>query len=73
MTDTVSALSRRSPAAVFEDHLQQSLTGTMEEDFVRNYAENLVLLTGYGLHRGHAGLLYLTQLLRKQLPAVEFH
>lgn len=70
--ETLSALSRRSPTEVFEDHLQQSLSGTMEEDFARNYAEDVVLLTGYGLHRGHAGLRHLTELLRAQLPQVEF-
>lgn len=44
----------------------------MEGDFARNYDEDLVILTGRGVYRGHDGLMYLADLLRKELPNARF-
>jgi hypothetical protein len=62
----------RTAEEVFDDHLREGKTGSVEEDFARNYAEDVVLLTGRGVRRGRDGLLYLAGLLRKELPNAAF-
>jgi hypothetical protein len=57
----------RSTEEVFEDHLSQSLEGSIETDLARNYAQDLVILTGRGIYRGHDGLRQLAELLNEQL------
>lgn len=44
----------------------------MEEDVSKNYAEDIVLLTGYGVHKGHEGVRFLAKLLEEQLPGARF-
>ena len=43
----------RSGAEVLDDHLRESQTGSIEDDLARNYAEDVVILTGRGIYRGH--------------------
>ncbi len=43
-------------ADVFEDHLEKRLQGKVEEDIAANYAEHVILLTGTGMYKGHAGV-----------------
>jgi hypothetical protein len=57
----------RSTEEVFEDHLRQSVEGSIETDLARNYAQDLVILTGRGIYRGHHGLRQLAKLLNEQL------
>ncbi len=58
----------RSAREVFEDHLWQGKHGSVEEDFERNYAEDVVVLTGRGAYRGREGLEHLAGVLREVLP-----
>jgi hypothetical protein len=47
-------LTSRSTREVIEDHIRLQITGQIEEDLERNYAEDVVLLTESGRHvRGH--------------------
>lgn len=62
----------RTVKEVFDDHLQQAREGTVEDDFARNYAEDVLLLTGCGIYRGREGLMALTDLLMKQVPNPRF-
>jgi hypothetical protein len=62
----------RSPAAVLDDHLRESQTGSVEADLARNYSEDLVVLTGRGVYRGHEGLKQLARILREELPDATF-
>ncbi len=62
----------RSAKEVFDDHLRQSIDSTVQEDFARNYADDVVLLTGRGVFRGRDGLMHLADLLRKELPDAQF-
>lgn len=62
----------RSAEEVFNDHLRESQDGSVEDDLARNYADDLVVLTGRGLYRGHDGLRQLAQRLREELPNVQF-
>lgn len=63
----------RSAEEVFEDHLRLSYEETVEEDIRRNYAEDVVILSSRGIHRGHEGLRELAEILRKELPECTFH
>lgn len=62
----------RSAKEVLDDHLRESREGSIEEDLARNFAEDLVILTGRGVFRGHAGLRHLNRLLMEELPGAEF-
>ena len=44
----------------------------MEEDIARNYADGVVLLTGFGTFRGHDGVRRSAQILREQLHCVRY-
>jgi hypothetical protein len=65
-------LMTRGAGEVFDDHLQQGVHGSVDEDLERNYAPDVVVLTGAGAHHGHDGLRELAELLREQLPQAEF-
>ena len=62
----------RSPAEVLDDHLRESKRGSVEEDLVRNYSDDLVVLTRDGVFRGHAGLREMADRLREELPEATF-
>lgn len=64
--------SHRSAKTVLEDHLQQSISGTVEEDAQKNYSKDVVLLTRQGVFRGHAGLKHLNEILQKELPGAKY-
>lgn len=68
----MNTLQERSAAEVFEDHLRESQVGSVEADLARNYATELVVLTGRGVFRGHDGLRQLAQRLREELPNASF-
>ncbi len=67
-----TALLHRSPAEVLDDHLRKRKEGSVEQDLSRNYADDLVVLTGGGVFRGHDGLRQLAERLRKELPDATF-
>ncbi|HEX7025746.1 MAG TPA: nuclear transport factor 2 family protein [Gammaproteobacteria bacterium] len=62
----------RTAYNILRDHLEKARLGKIEDDLARNYAEDVVLLTGYGVHRGHEGARDLEQLLQRQLPDARF-
>lgn len=62
----------RTPEEVLDDHLRQSKSGRVDEDLARNYAEDVVVLTGTGVFRGHEGLRQLSERLRQELPEARF-
>ena len=68
----MKASAARTAREVLEDHLWQSREGTLEDDLVRNFAGDVVILTGFGAFRGYAGMRYLTELLQEQLPIATF-
>ena len=63
----------RSAAEVLDNHLRESQSGSIDADLARNYAPNLIVLTGRGVYRGHEGLRELNQLLQEELPNASFH
>src|SRR5579871_6394224 len=65
---------QRSTRDVLQDHLRlrrQSFR-KVEEDIARNYAGDVVLLTGFGVFRGHEGVRRSAQILHEQLPCVQY-
>lgn len=65
-------MAARAAVEVFEDHMRLGQQGTVEEDLVRNYADDVVALTADGVHRGHDGVRELAKLLDRQLPDATF-
>jgi hypothetical protein len=61
---------RRTPSDVLSDHLRKLQEGHIEEDIYQNYAEDVVVLSGGGIHRGHRGARRAALVLRKVLPGV---
>jgi hypothetical protein len=68
----VDELRARSPQEVFDDHLRLARTRAFEEDLYRNYAHEVVLLMGSGVHRGHDGVRGCWRLLNEVLPDATF-
>lgn len=62
----------RTAKQVLEDHLEKSNTGSVEEDLQLNYAEDVVMLTTFGVYKGYEGMRYLAKLLSEQLPEMSF-
>lgn len=62
----------RSAREVLEDHLRESRQGSLDEDLPRNYAEDVVILTGRGVFRGHDGMRHLNRTLGEELPNAAF-
>ncbi len=67
-----ASISNRSVEDIFNDHLQLALDGDLETDIARNFAEDCVLLTTYGVFRGHAGIREAAELLMRQLPNARY-
>lgn len=65
-------MPNRSTAEVFEDHLQLALTGDLETDLERNFTDDTVFLTSFGIYRGHEGARELAKLLAGQVPGREY-
>ena len=63
---------KRPPAEVLDDHLRESLLGSIEADVTKNYARDVIVLTSRGVYRGHDGLRELADLLRIELPNAKF-
>ena len=62
----------RSAAEVLDDHLRESIFGSIEDDLARNYAHDLIVLTREGVFRGHDGLRQLAKRLGEELPEATF-
>jgi hypothetical protein len=58
----------RSTEAVFNDHLRAAKAGDVDGDIERNYARDVVLLTGVGVLRGQRGVRRSRALLAHDLP-----
>jgi hypothetical protein len=61
-------LSDRSAREVLEDHLRLADSWEFEQSLERNFSEDIVLLTGYGVFRGIPGVREKVRLLDEHLP-----
>lgn len=69
MSDPAPDLAARSTREVYEDHLRLADEGDLEGDLARNVAEDVVVLTGRGVFRGHAGVRELARQLMTEIPS----
>ncbi len=69
MGDRSEDLAGRTTREVFEDHLRLASAGDVDADLARNVAEDIVLLTGRGVFRGHDGVLLLARQLMSEIPS----
>lgn len=60
--------AQRSAREVLDDHLRLAADWDFETDLKRNFAKDVVLLTGYGVFRGIEGVREKARLLAEQLP-----
>jgi hypothetical protein len=63
---------QRSAQEVLDDHLVTSPNGNVEDDLARNYAQEVVVVSNWGVKRGHDGVREMARLLRSQLPGCTF-
>jgi hypothetical protein len=63
---------QRSAQEVLDDHLATSLNASVEDDLGRNYAADVVVVSNWGVTRGHDGVREMARLLRSQLPNCTF-
>ncbi len=62
----------RSTEDVFEDHLASAARGDTDGDIERNFAPDVVLLTGLGVFRGHDGVRRSRAILAADLPGARY-
>jgi hypothetical protein len=60
--------NKRSAREVLEDHLQLAKKWDFESDLARNFDDDIVLMTTYGIFRGVEGLREKVELLQTHLP-----
>jgi hypothetical protein len=65
-------VEQRSAQEVLDDHLVTSLNGNVEDDLARNYAQEVVVVSNWGVKHGHEGVREMARLLRLQLPDCTF-
>jgi SnoaL-like domain len=65
-------VAARSTTEVFEDHLRRAAEGDVEGDIQRNFAPDVVLLTGIGVLRGHDGVRQSRAALEDDMPDGRF-
>ena len=68
MGDLTADLAARTTREVYEDHLRLADTNDLEGDLERNVAEDVVMLTGRGVFRGHDGVRELARQLLTEIP-----
>lgn len=65
-------VSQRSFKEVFEDHLFLSERGDFENDMIRNYSPDVVILMKNKTYHGYGGIRELALRLKNELPDGEF-
>lgn len=65
-------LTRRDPRQVLDDHLALAAAGDWRTDLERNVADDVVVLTGFGVFEGRDEIRVLAELLDAQLPNARF-
>jgi hypothetical protein len=60
--------ARRSAREVLDDHLRLAAAWDFETDLARNFSEDIILLTGYGIFHGLEGVREKARLLAEHLP-----
>jgi hypothetical protein len=64
----MTELATRTTQEVFDDHLRLRRQGETEQDMERNYADNVVVLSGSGINHGPDGIRTTATILAKDMP-----
>ena len=62
----------RSTREVIEHHLASRREGDLDRDLRENYADDVVLLSYEGVHRGHSGVRALAEILATYVDAGDY-
>jgi hypothetical protein len=65
-------MSSRTTEDVFLDHLERAQHGDVAGDLEHNFSPDCVLLTSYGVFRGHDGVRAAAALLDEQIGRTEY-
>jgi len=66
------ALSKRTTAEVFMDHLHQRYRGDIECDLKRNYSKDVIMVENYGIFHGFDGVRQSAAILNKLVPTSKY-
>jgi hypothetical protein len=69
MTEPRIELRIRSTREVLDDHLRLANEGALDDDLVRNVAQDISVLSGRGVFRGHDGVRELARQLMEEIPS----
>lgn len=67
-----STTGLRDAREVLEDHLREATQGSIDDDLQKNYAEDVVVLTSDGVHRGHEGVREINGHLQREIPDARY-
>ena len=59
----------RSTEEVFKSHLRERERGDLESDIRQNYAQDVVVMSNFGIFHGHGGVRQSVAILHQQLPS----
>lgn len=65
-------MAQRTTAEVLRDHLELAQRGEVDTDIERNFSPKCVLLTTYGIFRGHEGVREAAALLERQVGKTHY-
>jgi hypothetical protein len=66
-------MAKRTCREIVDDHLQLRSENRLDDDLRRNYAEDVVMLTSWGLFKGHEGVRTLAAKLKCDAPDAGFN
>jgi len=46
----------RTPSEIIESHLHKRLVGDLETDIKENFSNDIIILSSYGIYKGHQGI-----------------
>ncbi len=62
-------MTTRTTQEAFEDHLRLRQQGDAQTDIERNYAQDVVVMSNFGIFHGHEGVRHSMEPLHKQLSS----
>ena len=63
----------RTPTEIIQDHLTKRLVGDIEDDIKTNYSPDILILSSFGVFRGHDGVRQSADKLSDALGDATFH
>jgi hypothetical protein len=64
---------KRTPTEVIHDHLAKRLANDVEGDITENFDKNILILSSFGVFKGHDGVRASAKLLDEKVGKAVFH